>query len=313
MMTSHLATVAQLLASGGRGILSVDEPRAALDRRFGALGIPATPERRRAFRELIVGAPLIERYAGAMILDDETLRQSGSDGRRFTESLRRRDVVPGIALDAATPFGELRAHLAECAALGAGFARLHAAPEAVDALAHAALVSQRSGIVPIVAPAVAANGDRERTLRRTFAALAESGVALDAMVLECPPAPAVRAEPPGVAEVVAGTLRALGATVPVAVAAIAFVADDTDERGAAEQLCALNRTAPRRRPWPLTFTYGRGLQLAALDAWRGRDERVDLARRNTVHRAYCSGLAACGAYSAKAEASLYRVKISLAA
>jgi fructose-bisphosphate aldolase class I len=106
------------------------------------------------------------------------------------------------------------------------------------------------------------------------------------------------------AEVVHATLHALGAAVPVAVAGIAFLSGGQGDRAATERLCALNKTAPRRRPWPLTFSYGRALQQAALQRWGGREERVEEAQRILVHRAYCNGLAACGAYRAEAEEQL---------
>ena len=89
------------------------------------------------------------------------------------------------------------------------------------------------------------------------------------------------------ADVVAATLRVLGATVPVAVAGVAFLSGEHDERIATERLCAMNATMPRRRPWPLTFEYGRAT------------EHTPGSRCFTA--CACNGLAACGAYTAKAE------------
>jgi fructose-bisphosphate aldolase class 1 len=86
--------------------------------------------------------------------------------------------------------------------------------------------------------------------------------------------------------VVAATLRVLGATVPVAVAGVAFLSGEHEERVATERLCAMNTTMPRRRPWPLTFHYGRATEHTA---------------ESLLHRLRCNGLAACGAYTAKSE------------
>lgn len=351
-MTNSLATVAQALVPGGRGILTIDQPAKTSNQRFAELGIAPTVEHRRAFRELLVTAPEIERYVSGAVLAQETLRQRTGGGQRFVELLRERGIVPGIAVDAGTaplPFapGEtvtegldgLRGRLTEYAALGAGFATWRAplrigaggsppSERAIAANAHAmarfAALCQESGLLPVVQPEIIAEGSQdlarcadagERVLRRVFAELAEAGVALEAMILETAMvAPGLAAaQDADTAAIVGATLRVLGATVPVAVAGIAFVFGGRDDRVATERLCALNSTMPRRRPWPLTFSYGRSLQYAALDAWRGRQDCVAEAQRIVVHRAYCNGLAACGAYSAKAEDRLATQPIPIAA
>ncbi len=352
-MTNDLATVAQALVSGGRGILPVDAPAASWSARFAALGLAPVAENRRAYRELVVTAPGIERYVGGMTLDAEGLRQTDADGRRFVAILRERGIVPGVALEGeCSPLafapGEtvvegldgLRGRFAEYAALGAGFAKRRARFRIADtgretpsdraiaanthALARFAALAQECGIVPIVAPDVLDKGDHdiarcaevsERVLRRLFAELAEAGVAPDAMVLQPSiVAPgAASAQRVETAEVVVATLRVLGVAVPVALAGIAFVADGPDGRIARERLCSLNKTTPRRRPWPLTFAYGTTLQQPVLEAWGGRSDRVLEAQRILVHNAYCSGLAACGAYTHKAEDLLGTFAVSVPA
>jgi len=337
MMHGHLASLAQLLVAGGRGVLAADEPPAVYNARFPAFGIAPTQERRRAYRELLLGTPDIERYVSAAILHDETMRQSARDGARFADRLRERGIMPGVRVDAGTtplPFspGEtvtegldgLRARLSEYAALGAGFATWRAtfritgvgdgtpSDRAIGANAHAsarfAALAQECGLVPFVDAEVLADGDHdvapcayagERVLRRLFAELAEAGVALDAMILQTGMiAPGLdSAQRVTTADVVGETLRVLGATVPVAVAGIAFVSDADAGPDGVERLCAMNKTSPRRRPWPLTFAYGRSLRHAALAAWRGDDDRVSDARRVVLHHAFRHSLAACGAYS----------------
>ncbi len=58
----------------------------------------------------------------------------------------------------------------------------------------------------------------------------------------------------------------------------------------------------RRRPWPLTFSYGRALQQPSLKAWKGLPANVKAAQAALGHRSRMNGLAATGQYSAKAEA-----------
>jgi fructose-bisphosphate aldolase class I len=296
-MTDDLAGVAQLLVAGGRGIIALDESPH-----------PAYPE-------LVISTPGVERYVAGAILDDETVRRTTSDGRRFVEVLRGRRIVPGVRVTSRT------ANIAEYAALGAGIAVMRGEPRR---LARFAARCQRSGIVPIVEPEVklgtaAAAEETARTatraLRELFYELAEADVALEALILSAEmivPAGAA-ARRATTAEVVSATLRVLGATVPVAVAGVVFLTGAQHDRAATERLCALNRTMPRRRPWPLTFTYDRALQQAVLDAWRGRPERIAEAQRVLLHRAHCSGLAACGAYTAKSEEQLETFAPPLAA
>jgi fructose-bisphosphate aldolase class 1 len=50
--------------------------------------------------------------------------------------------------------------------------------------------------------------------------------------------------------------------------------------------------------------YGRGLQAAALETWRGEPGRVAAAQEQYRHRARCTGAARRGAYSAEMEREL---------
>ena len=292
-MTTDLAAAAHALVSGGRGILALDLPA-------------------RTHHEPPITTPGIERYVAGLLLDDAAIRRGPRGGRRVVDVLRERGILPGVRVGLCDGLNTLPWRLAEYAALGAGFATCRAAVRVesgvgapadrtmasnAHALARFAARSQASGIVPIVACEVLAEGDHTiarseeattRALRRTFAALADEDVSLDAMVL------AVNMVTPGltssqsaeVAGVVAATLRALGATVPVAVAGIAFLTGDHEDRVATERLCAMNKTMPRRRPWPLTFDYGRA---------------TEHTQESLLHRLHCNGLAACGAYTAKFE------------
>jgi fructose-bisphosphate aldolase, class I len=49
-------------------------------------------------------------------------------------------------------------------------------------------------------------------------------------------------------------------------------------------------------PWPLTFSYGRALQAAAITAWGGKPENVAAAQRAFLHRARMNSLASTGAW-----------------
>ena len=292
-MITELAAAAHALVSGGRGLLSLDVAASA-------------------HRELPAITPGIERYVSGLVLDSATLRRSARGGGRIVDVLRERGILAGVTVGLCDGLSTLPWRLADYAALGVRFATCRAVfriepgmgapPERTmasnaHALARFARACQANGVVPVVACDVQAEGDHHimrcedattRALRCTFAALAEAGVALDAMVL------AVNMVTPGlassqraeVADVVAATLRALGAAVPVAVAGIAFLSGEHQERIATERLCSLNKTMPRRRPWPLTFDYGRA---------------TEHTPQSLLHRLRCNGLAACGAYTTKIE------------
>jgi fructose-bisphosphate aldolase class I len=345
MIAERLAGHAAALVAGGRGLVALDEP--ARSHRFALLELPDTAELRRAWRDLVLDAPGLERYAGGAILSDASIRGTTIGGGSVVGSLRARGIVPGVALDAgsaplATGSDELvtegldglRRRLTEYALFGVGCAtwraRFRAGPSDraiaanAQALARSAALCQEHGIVPVLEIELSDEGahdlasaarSTERVLRRLIAELARNHVDLGALLLAPTMIAAGRAagEPAETNEIVAQTLRVLGATVPVAVAGIAFLADGVAPALAAERLCALNRAMPRRRPWPLTFSYGPTLRRVTLDAWRGRADRLADARRIFLHRTACASAAACGAYHAKLEEHVAALAASRAA
>ena len=68
------ATAAALMADH-KGLLAMDESNPTCNKRFAALGIPQTPDTRRAWRELIVMTPGLADSISGAILYDETIRQ----------------------------------------------------------------------------------------------------------------------------------------------------------------------------------------------------------------------------------------------
>jgi fructose-bisphosphate aldolase class I len=105
-----------------------------------------------------------------------------------------------------------------------------------------------------------------------------------------------------VQEVATATLRCLLRNVPAAVPGIVFLSGGQSDRLATAHLNAINRL-PGPKPWKLSFSYGRALQDAALEAWHGRDENLKTAQDAFSHRARCNGAASLGRYSDDMEAS----------
>ncbi len=337
--THDLVSTAQDLMVEGKGILAADESTSTIGRRFDAIGVANTEEHRRAYRELLFGTEGFDSYVTGVILFDETIRQRTADGTPFVEILQRRGVIPGIKVDAgAQPLAGspdetvtegldgLRERLTEYRDLGARFTKwravLHIGEDrptryAVDVNAHAlaryAALAQEVGLVPIVEPEVLMDGDHdidrcfeatEVALREVFYQLAHQGVHLEGMILK--PNMVVsgadasdRAGPERVAE---RTLACLLRTVPAAVPGIAFLSGGQSDDEATRNLDAINhRARDVGAPWRLTFSYGRALQAAPQQAWRGDRANIERAQRAFLERARVTAAASVGEYALEAD------------
>ena len=275
-------------------------------------------------------------YISGVILFDETLRQKGLGGTPFPQLLNEAGIIPGIKLDAgAKPLafcpGEtvtegldgLARRCQEYVKLGAKFAKWRGVidiganiPSAtcISANAHAlaryAAICQENGLVPIVEPEVLMDGDNtierceevtEWTLRAVFDALHSQRVVLEDMLLK--PSMVISgkkcATQASVQQVAERTLKVLRRTVPAAVPGIAFLSGGQSDELATAHLDAMNKIGGA--PWTLTYSYGRALQAASLNAWRGTPAKVAAAQAALLHRARMNSLAAKGEYNAGLE------------
>lgn len=57
-----------------------------------------------------------------------------------------------------------------------------------------------------------------------------------------------------------------------------------------------------KKPWALTFSYGRALQASALAAWGGKPENIPAAKEAFLKRAQANSLAQLGKYTGGADA-----------
>jgi fructose-bisphosphate aldolase, class I len=333
MTTSdELALTVQALLSPGRGILAADESLPTITQRFGSVGIPATEEARRAYRELLFTTPHIAQYISGVILFDETIRQAASDGTPFPALLAERGITPGIKVDRGTTplagspdekvtegLDGLGARLSEYHALGARFAKWRAVitiGEAVltryclqvnaHALARYARICQVRGLVPIVEPEVLMDGDHtlERcsevttdVLHAVFAALDDQGVRLEHMLLKPNMVlPGATCPVPSTVDQVAqATLRVLRRTVPAAVPGIVFLSGGQGAERATAHLNAMAMSGPQ--PWALSFSFARALQEPVLTAWRGRRDNIAAAQAAFYETATRNSAARRGIYA----------------
>lgn len=69
-------------------------------------------------------------------------------------------------------------------------------------------------------------------------------------------------------------MRALSRTVPGALVGVVFLSGGQTEEEASMHLNFMNQVNDIRRPWVLSFSFGRALQNSAIKAWVGKDENV---------------------------------------
>lgn len=304
-------------------ILAADESGGTIAKRFVKINVTSTPETNRTYRQILFTAPGVGDNVSGVILFDETIRQSDSNGTPFPKLLADQGIVPGIKVDQGTvdmPNGEkltkgldgLAARLSEYKALGARFAKWRAVitigegiptddciGQNSEALADYAKACQDAGIVPIVEPEVIMDGPHSferdlevtrNTLTTVFEELRNKGVDLTGIILK-PNMVTSGTENPeqaDVQKVAQTTLDLFAEVVPAEVPAIAFLSGGQSPDLATEHLNAINKIKnanPDKYPWRITASYGRALQGETLEAWGGKPENVESAQQVFISRA----------------------------
>jgi len=336
MDVQQLQSTAQALVAEGKGILAADESDGTIKKRFESIGVESTEDNRRAYRELLFATEGAEEFISGVILFDETIRQSASDGTPFPKLLESKGIIPGIKVDkGAKPLAltdgetvtegldDLRARLEEYRELGARFAKWRAT-YSIDAekpseycvwtnahaLARYAALCQDADLVPIVEPEVLQDGTHTieqsrkatgRVLQAVYTELHDQrldfrGTLLKPNMVLSGYEASDRASVDEVAEV---TLECFYKHVPAAVPGVVFLSGGQSDEDATAHLNAMNARGPH--PWQLSFSYGRALQAPALKAWVGKPENVEAAQRAYYHRAKMNGAARTGMYAPEME------------
>ncbi|HMG27619.1 MAG TPA: class I fructose-bisphosphate aldolase [Acidimicrobiia bacterium] len=333
MNVSELAATARAIVAPGKGILAADESSGTIKKRFDKIGVESTEENRRFYRDLLFTTDGVEEFISGVILFDETIRQSTSDGVPFPKALADKGIIPGIKVDkGAKPLalaaeGEtvtegldgLHDRFAEYRDLGARFAKWRATYTITDelpsqnsidvnadALARYAALSQEAGLVPIVEPEVLMDGTHTigragdvtaAVLEAVFHALHEQRCVFEGLLLKpnmvLPGYDSPNQVPDE--EIAEASVQCYRSTVPAAVPGIVFLSGGQSDEEASARLNAMNRLGPH--PWELSFSYGRALQAAAQQAWKGDTANRDAAQRAFYHRAKMNSLARYGKYS----------------
>lgn len=329
----ELRETARAVVAPGKGILAADESTGTIGKRFAGIGVENTTENARLYRQLLFTSDKeVAKYISSVILFDGTFRQSADDGRRFTDILTSKGIIPGIKADTGVvPLlgtdeetttqglddlakrckeyydGGVRFAKWRCVLkIGGGRPSQLAVLENANVLARYASICQMNGLVPIVEPEILTDGDHDlqacvdasqRTLAAVYKALHDHNVYLEGTLLK--PNMVLpghdcptKFTPEQVAE---ATVTVFQRTLPVAVPGVTFLSGGQSELVATTHLNAINQYKAIK-PWALTFSYGRALQASVLRAWGGKPENVPAAQKVLLHRARCNGLAALGKY-----------------
>ncbi|PVY76847.1 fructose-bisphosphate aldolase [Tamilnaduibacter salinus] len=332
---SELTATIQDLVQPGKGILAADESHPTIAKRFKAVGVESSEEKRREYRSLIMSAPGVGESISGVILFEETLGQESLEGLPIPELLGRQSIVPGIKVDKGkkplpnAPGEEitygldgLDERLEGYKAQGARFAKWRCvfhisetlpSTQAIEAnaetLARYAALCQSVGIVPIVEPEVLINGDHtiersaevnEVVIDAVFEALRRHRVQLETMILKpsmvTPGKDAPNATPEQVAE---ATIAVFRRVVPAAVPGINFLSGGQTPEEATANLNAINRLG--EQPWVLSFSYGRALQEPSQKAWAGSRDNAAETQAAFLKRANLNGAAQTGQYRPEME------------
>ncbi|KER31649.1 hypothetical protein T265_12938, partial [Opisthorchis viverrini] len=331
----ELREIAQAIVAPGKGILAADESTATMGKRLQNIGVENTEEHRRQYRQLLFSSnPEASKNISGVILFHETLYQKTDDGRPLVALLKERNIIPGIKVDKGVV--PLAGSLNECTTQGLDglaercaqykkdgchFAKwrcvlkigphtpsYQAMLENANVLARYASICQQNGLVPIVEPEVLPDGDHdlataqrvtEEVLSFVYKALADHHVYLEGTLLKPNMVTAGQACPKRYTpeQNAVATVEALQRTVPPAVAGVTFLSGGQSELDATKNLNEINKV-PGRKPWALTFSFGRALQASVLDVWKGKPENVAAAQGEFLKLAKANGAAALGQFTA---------------
>jgi fructose-bisphosphate aldolase class I len=337
----ELKKTAEALVAPGKGILAADESTGTLGKRFAKIDLENTDENRRKYRQLLFTTDKsIAQYLSGVILFHETVYQKADDGTPFVKLLQDKGIIPGIKVDCGVVnlmgtneetttqgLDDLGKRCAQYYKDGCRFAKWRsvlkidehcpsqlAIMENANVLARYASICQQNGLVPIVEPEILPDGDHdlersqrvtEKVLAAVYKALSDHHVYLEGTLLKpnmCTPGQSAtkRCSPQDVGK---ATVTALQRTMPVAVPGVVFLSGGQSEEDASVNLCAINQYEGKK-PWALTFSYGRALQASCISAWKGKDENVKAAQEELMKRAKANSLASLGKYEPGSISSL---------
>jgi fructose-bisphosphate aldolase class I len=297
-----IESIALAMVQKGKGILAADESNSTMGKRLESVKIPSTESNRLNFRETLFTSKKIKDFISGVILFDETIRQTTSNGKSISTILIEQGIIPGIKVDKGVKplalsndekitegLDGLKERLIEYYKLGARFTKWRAIYNITNtlpsktliianahALARYAAIVQDTNMVPIVEPEVLMDGSHDikkcydvtaAVLNECFNQLVINKVNLKGIVLK--PNMILNGSESGkknlTNEVAEKTLDCIKRNVSKEVPGIAFLSGGQSEVEATENLNSINKINDTK--FAFTFSYGRALQQSALKTW----------------------------------------------
>ncbi len=335
MKNIDLNKIALKLSNPPKGILAADESTNTITKRFDDINVESTFENRRKYRELLFKTESLNKYISGVILFDETLKQTTSEGIPFGKYLNEIGIMPGIKVDTGAVnidpnssekvtegLDGLGKRLNEYKKLGAVFTKWRAIIDikidkgipsdyAIElnclSLARYAKIVQDFGLVPIVEPEVLMDGCHNieecfeithKTQTKLFEKLKSNKVYLNGILLK--PNMIISgkksADQASISKVASMTIKCLKECVPNEVPGIVFLSGGQSNELATQHLNEMNKSF-KDLPWNLSFSYGRALQQPSLSSWKGEDKKVSDSQSELFKRSKLNSSATLGKYT----------------
>ena len=298
----NIEEIAKLMVAKGKGILAADESTGTMEKRLKSVNVECTEKNRLHFRETLFSSNSMKTSISGVILFDETLRQTSSNGVSIPDLIKKSGSIPGIKVDkGAKPLAGseqekvtegldgLRERMEEYYKLGARFAKWRAVysissknptEQCIKSNAHAlaryAAIVQEAKMVPIVEPELLMDGDHSidkcydvtsKILAECYKELTIHSVNLKGTVLKpnmILPGKNCK-QKASTEEIAKKTLECLKKNMPSEVPGVAFLSGGQSEVEATKNLNEINKI--NNTSFNFTFSYGRALQQSALKTW----------------------------------------------
>ena len=334
----NIEEIAKKMVAKGKGILAADESTGTMEKRLKSVNVACTEKNRLQFRETLFSSPSMKNCISGVILFDETLRQTASNGLSIPELIKKSGSIPGIKVDKGAKIlsgsdkekiteglDGLRERMEEYYKLGARFAKWRAvysissknpSEQCIKSNAHAlaryAALVQEAKMVPIVEPEVLMDGDHtidkcydvtSRVLAECYNELAIHNVNLKGTVLKPNMIlPGTNCKQKSSAEEIAKkTLECLKKNMPSEVPGVAFLSGGQSEIEATKNLNEINKI--NDTSFNFTFSYGRALQQSALKTWAKSMSEITKVQKVFDHRAKMNGASTEAKWNEKLEQS----------
>ena len=95
----EMKETAKQMARPGFGILATDESVPTAGKRLKSVGLQNNVENRRSYRDILYTTEDLGQYVSGVIMYDETLYQTTTDGKRFVDVLHDEGICVGVKVD----------------------------------------------------------------------------------------------------------------------------------------------------------------------------------------------------------------------